>query len=205
MLDVSVDVTQGTSVWETLTAIGTLAAAAATFLAVLVALFGRDLWETRHRPILEITYEQKEPYCRDVPDLIPSRWVRVKVTNRGRGTAKRCKGKMIAVYRADGSLREDRDPMLLHWAGMLLQQGLEPLDLAREEYQLLDVVSAGSVRRDAALIVADPTPAGFAKELEAGQKHTVTVAVYADNAEPVTAEFVITFDGDIHSLKMQPA
>ena len=202
MLDIHVEVTRGASAAEWMTAFGTLG-------AVLVALFGPMLWGWWRKPRLEISYEPREPYCRYTWLLErgnpESHWVRVKVTNGGRGTAKRCKGKMIAVYRADGSLREDRDSMLLHWAGMLPEQGLEPLDLAREEHQLLDVVHARSDRRDAALVVADPTPAGFPKELEAGQPHRVRLAVYADNADPVTKDFVITYGGDIRSLKMQPA
>jgi hypothetical protein len=208
MLEISVSVTQDTSVAEWMTAFGTVGAVVVALLLGLLGLVVPAVRAWWRRPVLEIDYQLGEPYCRDVPimpGLVPSRWVRVKVSNGGRGTAKRCKGKVIAVYAADGSLREDRDAMLLHWAGMPLEQGLEPLDLAREEHQLLDVVHARSDRRDAALIVADPTPAGFAKELEAGQVHKVRLAVYADNAEPVTAAFVITFDGDISSLKMQPA
>jgi len=93
--------------------------------------------------------------------------------------------------------------MLLHWAGMTLEQGLEPVDLAAEEHQLVDVVHARSDRRDAVFIVTDRTPAGFPKLLEAGQVHRVRLAIYADNAEPVTKNFLITFDGDIHSLNMK--
>jgi len=211
VLEISVEVIRGTSVWEIVAAVGTAAAAVATFFAVLVALFGREWWDRRHRPILEISYESREPYCRDTQIIIETHgakstvgayWVRVKVMNEGRATAKGCKGKMIAVYNDDGNLRQDRDPMLLRWAGMPPDQALHPLDLARGESQFLDVVFARADDHEFAFIAADPTPAGFFKTLEAGQKHKATLAVYADSVEPVTADFVITYGGDVDSLKM---
>ena len=202
MLDVSVQVTHGTPVWEALTAIGTLG-------AVLVALFGPMLRAWWRSPSLEITYEPQEPYCRDTvlePGNVRAHWVRVKVTNEGRGTAKRCKGKMNAVFRPDGGLRDDRDPMQLRWAGVPLEQSLEPLDLARRDSQFLTVVFARDDSREGAWIAADiRARPGFPYMLEAGQTHRVRLAVYADNADPVTKDFVITYGGDIRSLEMRLA
>ncbi|MGD0115011.1 MAG: hypothetical protein ABSC13_03270 [Dehalococcoidia bacterium] len=210
MLDVFIHVTQGTSTWEAVAAIGAIAAAVATFLAVLVALFGRELWDRRRRPILQIDYDPCEPFCRytimaignsTASSLVNSHWIRVGVTNKGRGTARACKGKMLAVYGPDGSARDDRDPMLLRWSSMPSTKEFEPLDLARDERQPLDVVYTQG-QPGGAFVAAEPTPAGFSKTLEAGPTHRVRLAVYADNAEPKTAEFAITYGGDIDSLKM---
>jgi len=179
--------------------------------AVLVALLGPTLWNWWQSPRLQISFERQEPYCRDTPLIIEnhgakstvdSHWVRVKVTNKGRGIAKACKGKMIAVYKDDGALRQDRDPMQLRWAGVPWEQSLEPLDLARMEYQFLGVVYAQSNSPQAALVVTHDKPEGFSKTLEAHERHRVRLAAYADNAKPQTAEFVITYGGDVGSLKM---
>lgn len=210
MLDVSVNITQGTSIWEAAAAIGTVAVAVATFLAVLVALFGRDLWGRRHAPILQIGYDPREPYCRDTPMIVEnhgakstvdSHWLRVRITNKGRSTARSCKGKMIAIYGPDGVPRDDRDPMLLRWSSTPGDKAFEALDLARDEWQFLDVAYAQD-NLAFALIAAEPTPAGFPKTLEAERSHRVKIAVYADNAEPSTAEFVVTYGGTVDSLRM---
>jgi hypothetical protein len=203
MLDVSVHVTQGTSAWEALTAIGALSAA-------LVALFLGLVLPWCRRPCLKIDYQPGAPCCRDAPiptpeGSVPAHWVRVKVTNKGRGAAKRCIGKMIAVYGADGRPRDDRDPMRLYWAGQSWKQPPEPLDLARHEFEYLGVVYAQGDKTDATLISTHRGGTGFPKELEAGRLHKVRLAVYADNAEPKTRDFEITFNGDIDTLKMRPA
>jgi len=199
MLDVSVSIGTESAVAQWMTAFGTVG-------AVVVALFGPIAWRWWWTARLEIGFEPREPYCRRtwlMEEGSPeSLWVRVKVTNRGRGTARRCKGKMTAVYASDGSLREDRDPMLLHWAGMTVERGLEPLDLARHESQFLDVVYTKS-REPNVLIATDPTPAGFLKILEPRQIHRVTLAAYSDNTEPVTADFEITFDGTVDGIRMK--
>jgi hypothetical protein len=206
MLDVSVHITQGTSIWEAVAATGTVAVAIATFLAVLVALFGRDLWERRHRPVLTIDYGPGEPYCRDTilePGNVKAHWVRVRIVNRG-GTAKGCRGKLIAVCEADGSARNDRDPMLLRWAGMPKNQELRPLDLARDDSHFLAVVVATDDNKEVATICTDPNARpGFPQTLEAGQLHRVRLGVYCDNGEPATADFKVTFSGDVHSLSMR--
>ena len=205
MLDINVDVTRGASVAEWMTAFGTLGAVVVALLLGLVVPVVRARWRS---PRLEISYQPGEPYCRDAPippKLVPAHWVRVKVTNKGRGTAKRCKGEMIAVYGADGRPRDDRDPMPLYWSGVSWEQPPEPLDLARHESEYLGVVYAQSDNTNAALISTHRRGAGFPKELEAGKEHRVRLAVYADNAKRKTAEFLITFGGDIDSLEMKPA
>lgn len=197
MLDVSVNITQGTSIWEAAAAIGTVG-------AVIVALLLGVALPWFRRPCLKIDYQPRDPYCRDapLPQGLPAHWVRVKVTNKGRGAAKRCIGKMIAVYGVDGRPRADRDPMRLYWADASWKQPPEPLDLARDESEYLGVVYAHKDNPSAALISTHGGGSGFRKELEAGQSHRVRLAVYADNAKPETAEFLITYGGDVDSLRM---
>lgn len=202
MLAIFLQTTREESIREWLIAGGTIGAAVVALALGLLVPWLRACWL---RPTLTIEYESREPCCRDAPfpSGEPAHWVRVKVTNKGRSAAKRCKGKLIAVHRADGSLREDIDPMQLRWAGIPWQRGLEPLDLAREEGEFLGVVYARGTRPDVAFTTVDEAPAGFLKWLEAGPPHRVTLAVYADNAKSETADFVITYGGDVRSLRMQ--
>lgn len=188
---------------EWMTAIGTVG-------AVLVALFGPVLWSWWRRPRLKITYKPAEPFCRDNVPLeggALAHWIRVMVTNEGRSTAKRCKGQVIKVVRQeDNSVRSDIDPLPLRWAGVPEGQEMNPRDLSPKESQYLNVAMARTDNQNAVIIATDLSGdfrPGFSPTLEAGRRHKITVAVYADNADPVTAEFVITFDGDIHSLRME--
>jgi hypothetical protein len=192
---------------EWLTAFGTVG-------AVLVAVFGTWFWTWWRRPILKMRYEEREPFCRptmmvDLRDPrapFPAYWVRVKITNEGRSTARGCKGHMTAVYTPEGKVREDRDPVLLRWsvAGMPDEQGLAPLDLACGESQFLNVAYATAMSPNAAKIPTHPQARpGFPLELEANQRHHVTVVVYSDNAEPTKADFVITYGGTVDSLTME--
>jgi len=203
MLDIALQTTREESIREWLIAGGTLGAAAVALILGLLVPWMRARWL---RPNLRIDYEPKEPYCR-YTKLVSGQaahWVRVKITNRGRSGAKGCRGKMIAVLKEDGSVREDRDPMPLKWANMPEGQSLDPLDLAREEYQFLAVVVATDDNKEVATICTDPDARpGFPQTLEAGQLHRVRLGAYCDNGEPVTAEFEITFSGDVHSLSMR--
>jgi hypothetical protein len=113
---------------------------------------------------------------------------------------------MIAAYGSDGSPRGDRDPLLLRWAAIPKDQQMQPLDLAPKEGQFLNVVVATSDNQNEATIATEPGGRfGFSPTLEAGQTHLVRLGVYADNAEPMTAEFVITYGGGLDSLKMERA
>lgn len=186
--------------------------AVGTVGAVLVALFWSTFLGYLRRPELVIAYEPREPFCRptdmvDIDDgsVVPSFWIRVKVSNGGRSTAQGCKGRLVAVCSEDGEARPDRDSMLLRWAlaGMSEEHQLEPLDLAPKEWDFLNVVYATSRRADAVFIATDPrSRPGFATLLEAGRTHRITVAVYADNAAWTRAEFIVRYDGTLDSLAM---
>ncbi|MCJ7491928.1 MAG: hypothetical protein MUP15_07245 [Dehalococcoidia bacterium] len=169
MLDIALQTTREESIREWLIAGGTIGATAVALVLGLVAPWMRTRWL---RPNINIDYEPREPYCRDtsLQSGHMAHWVRVKVTNRGRSTAKWCRGRMIEVYRTDGSLREDRDPMPLKWADMPEGQSLEPLDLARGESQFLAVVVATDDNKEVATIWTDLNARpGFPQTLEAGQ------------------------------------
>lgn len=186
--------------------------AVGTVGAVLVALFWPVYLRYLRRPQLRISYEPREPFCRhtDMTDIddgsaVPSFWMRVRVTNEGRSTARGCKGKLGTVRSEDGEARADRDPMLLRWAlaGMSEEHQLEPLDLAPNESDFLNVVYATSRRTDAIFIATGPrSRPGFAPLLEAGRAHRITVAVYADNATWTHQEFVVRFHGTLDGLRM---
>jgi hypothetical protein len=193
-----------------MTALGTVG-------AVLVALFWPTVLAHYRRPRLAIIYAPGPPCDRYTPmqdsatgTWVDSRWVRVEVENVGRSTARGCKGKLAAVFTPEGKPRGDRDPMLLRWslAGASEERQLDPLDLAPEDSDFLAIVYATNARTDAAFIATDPKARpGFDMTLEADvvREHRVTLAVYADNAEVVQKDFVITYAGTIDRLRMRLA
>jgi hypothetical protein len=184
-----------------------IATAAGTIAAVIVALGIAWLWPWLNRPRLIIEFEPVEPYSRatrDLPDLIPSRWVRVRVKNVGRDVAKQCTGKLVAVLDANGKQRNDRDSIQLMWAGVVVGHELDPIDLCRQDSQFLGVVTA-TERDTQARFVTDQAPRGFPQTLEPLVEHRITVAAYATNANPAIAHFDVYFVGFTTDLRMTRA
>lgn len=193
-------VNSGPSPVEWLAAIGTVS-------AVVVALGGPWFWQWWFRPVLRFEYEPCEPFCRCTDMEIDgrrakTRWIRLRIVNKGRGTARRCKAKLLAVFDANGTPRGDRDPMMLRWSATPEEHELEPLDLANGETRFLDVVFAHDLDTQWARIPTHATPPGFIPALEANREHRIRVAIYADNAEPHQEDFSVTYDGGIEGLAM---
>ena len=102
-------------------------AAAGTIAATIVALLGGlGLFNLLRRPLLKLTFEHKEPWCR-VTRLTTGQdayWVRVQVENRGGQSARGCIGMVVAI-RTDGRQRDDIDPVQLRWAGIPRDRGFD--------------------------------------------------------------------------------
>ena len=176
-------------------------AAAVTFLAVIVALFGQRMWERLRQPRLDITFDHAESFCREAPlcDGRQSYWVRVKVQNRGKDPARACVGKLSKVY-TGGRFRDDRDPLQLRWCGVPDHRGFEPIHLARTQHEFLNVFSIVQGVRHLR-IETDPDYApGFPKFLEEESEHRVEISVFADNAAPETITLTVAYNGDFAQL-----
>jgi len=122
--------------------------AIATVFAVIVALALALGWF--QKPKLEIEFRQAEPYCRKWPatsDIWAGQiwryWIRIKVTNKGKGVAKKCKGKLVDIKKIkdDGSLEQFQpfDPVILRWIDYP-ENIYGSIDLNREEPSFLNVI-----------------------------------------------------------------
>ena len=97
--------------------------ATATFFVALIALLASfDVFERFQRPRLQVSFEEREPWCRAGPEGL---WVRIGVENRGKRPARGCVGRMTGVS-TDGGARCDVDPLQLRWAGVPRSRGFEP-------------------------------------------------------------------------------
>jgi hypothetical protein len=187
-------------------------AEAATVAALFVAIFGAMIWQWLRRPILRVHYEAVEPYCRTAPietgdpsRLVQTHWLRVRVTNEGRSTAKRCKPKSVGIYDTDGSWRADFDSVVLQWSATPVARALAPMDLAPKEQQYIDVLFCREDQSNVAVIAGDQTPAGHRKVLLAPSRCRIRVAVYADNTDPAGEDFDVAIDGSSLGLSMRRA
>jgi hypothetical protein len=176
-------------------------AAGATFLAVIVALFGQRMWECLRRPRLDITFEHAEPFCRKtrLAKHWQAYWVRVKVENKGADPARACVGKLSKVY-TDGTFRDDRDPVQLRWCGVPDHRGFEAIHLARRQYEFLNVFRIHQRERQISIETFPDYAPGVPTALEPNLEHRVEISVVADNAHPKTATLTVTYNGDFHRL-----
>jgi hypothetical protein len=171
-----------------------------TFLTVVVALLGGLGWfSLPRRPELRMTFEQAQPWCRQVgtgrdPESL---WVRVAVQNDGVDPARGCIGRLSSSA-TDHSARSDIDPVQLRWAGVPRSRSFDPVDLRRGQREFLNVVyrpHGGDWLIDT---FRDPDfDPGFATHLGADQVHVLQVALFADNADTraLTLRLEVADDG----------
>jgi len=141
-----------TPFWATdpnwLEAIGTIG-------AVIVALLlagGSFIWRHFKRPILEVTFDNTEPYCRTAhePAAGTSYFMRLKITNKGKSTARHCVGKINRIIDPITLMdQENWDPVALQWVGH--REG--PIHINRGEYEFLELVT---IRSDGGIYLREP-------------------------------------------------
>jgi hypothetical protein len=177
--------------------------ALASFLAVVVALLGGTGFFSRHRqPMLRMTFEQAEPWCRQVvpgPDSAVL-WVRVAVQNDGVDPARGCIGRLSSSA-TDHAPRADIDPVQLRWAGVPRAHSFDPFDLRRGQREFLNVVYRpnGEDWMIDTFVDADFDP-GFATHLRADQVHVLQVALFADNADTQALTLRIEIQDDMPKI-----
>lgn len=160
--------------------------AAASFLAIIVALLGGlGFFARRQLPMLKLTFEQRQPWCRHVGDADAAKalWVRISVENRGVHPARGCVGRLLGLA-TDNEPRADVDPVQLRWAGVPRSHSFAPVDIRRGQHEYLNIVSrpSGADWLIGTFESTDFDP-GFATGLRADQTHTLRIALFADNAE----------------------
>jgi len=86
-----------------------------TFLAVLIALFGKAFWDWWNKPKIKFGLSNKEPYVITyyTSHLMP-RLFRLKVINKGGKVAKNCRIKIISISPSPDGLTFEPD--VLKWS-----------------------------------------------------------------------------------------
>lgn len=77
----------------------------ATFLVVIVALFGKTFWDWWNKPKIKFVLSNKEPHIIQTRDLIGNwiKYFRMSIVNKGKTVAKNCQIKLISVISEKGN------------------------------------------------------------------------------------------------------
>lgn len=213
------------SPYEIATAIGTL-------LAVFVALFAvfwPSLTRRWNKPKLSLEFDNREPFCRRTTGVIDigsrqrvnlnSYHARLRVKNTGRSLARRCEGKMIAIAHKDlGTLRQDFDPVVLHWVGSdtvvrnlggianSVQYSKTPnIDINAKEYEYLDLISTNqNTDRFEIQAIDYDIPRGITLDPQRDD-YFILITLYAENADPISEIYKITNGANFDDFKLSIA
>jgi len=192
-------------------------AALATVGAVIVALALGLGWF--QKPKLEIEFRQAEPYCRKWPATsdkwggnIWRYWIRIRVTNTGKGVAKKCKGKLVDIKKIkdDGNLEEIQpfDPVILRWIDYP-ENEFGPIDLNRGEPGYLNVIytyepgesEIQKERAKRAWICGDTEGKGIMDHLPVGN-YILTLVIYGKNVHPRPKQYKLIWKGEWDKIEM---
>ena len=162
---------------------------AATFSAVLVALFGPQWWGWWRQPKLTLEFEPGEPCVRttELTNGVLTEWTRVRVRNTGRTSAQRCVPMLVRVA-SNGAERKDIDPIQLRWAGIPRSRGFDPVNLARGDFAYFNVLRQQENEKVARFESFDypDLDTGFLTVLPLSDSHKLTVTVTSDTARPAS-------------------
>ncbi|MBI2836380.1 MAG: hypothetical protein HYX85_01640 [Chloroflexi bacterium] len=197
-------------------------------IAAMLTLGGREVVSYLRRPNITIMFEKDENtdscYHRLATNPENSCWLRVKVTNIGRSTAKNCLGRLVELD--DERNPTDRDPVKLHWIDTPWQEGTElftTIDLHRGESGFLDVLltmqekdakrylfkgaervavspEGTAIPKGAVLIIMGDKTMWVKTEVKRDElpsgTDAVRITVYGDNVKPCPKQYSISFEGE---------
>lgn len=145
----------------------------ATFLAVIVALFGERIRWWLFGPRISMKFDRDNERCfrwaivptdqlqdQGLLNNVKRQYFRLQVVNRGSTIAHRLKAK-VELYFANNDLADRFEPSTLHWVS-----GLDAVDLAPKEDWYLDllsqVIEPESAKYKLRVELANKTPRGIA-------------------------------------------
>lgn len=172
-----------------------------TIGAVLVALFYPVLREWLNRPIIEIEYDNEEPFCRranvpiDVPDpdsghrhYMTAYYIRLRIQNIGKSVALNCEGKLNSIrFRDNNENFTPFDPVVLSWVG----HHPGSIMINRDEYEYLNIISVFKDVPDRLQISAeDFSPRGIDFHPQMND-YVLQISVYGENFSPKHTSFIL--------------
>ncbi len=161
------------------------------------------------RPRLEVYFDPSKTY-HDAPDKsfggIKGIFVHVMVANRGRTTAKQCRGLLTEVHVEEpaGSIKPAplfRNPVELHWAHEPLECFAKDILPDDPEPTRLDVCYAHEGYAELHFF-CEKRPRGIQTDFPPG-RYKVEIRVRSEDGTTCSRKFLITFDGNCHNLHMK--
>jgi hypothetical protein len=196
-------------VWTALSAIGTLG------LALLVVY--KDILS---RPIIDIEFEQEEPFCRQ--GLSPTGsapgpglptpttngyWIRIRVINHGRTAANKCEGRLVEIRLPNGQLFQPFDPVVLHWVG---RNDFNRININSHDFEYLDVLYTLNGNPDTIINCPESRPLGalpprgIRTVLPAGN-YRIRLSISSENARPITRDYLVDWNGTWNQIAIREA
>ena len=178
--------------------------AIATFLAILVALFGKRIQDWIDRPIIKVYFELTSDRCfrnaipirddiQEFHDIMTKKrqYFRLKVSNDGKSTAKRVRI-ILDLYYEDMKEAERFEPNPLRW----VTSNTEDIDIANKEITYINLLSQvteiyepeGPVPQNLFVIrweIFNMIPRGIAWD-RVSRKYIIKLIVHGDNLEAKT-------------------
>ncbi|GBE20623.1 hypothetical protein BMS3Abin17_01365 [archaeon BMS3Abin17] len=115
-----------------------------TFLAVVVALFGKRFWDWKDRPLIKIGFGNYEPYS--IYPFLNSMGMlfRIKIVNEGKTVARNCKVKLLSVKSEErNNVLDKNEPDVLKWSSAPRDMGFridpERINLVSDINQLIPI------------------------------------------------------------------
>lgn len=177
--------------------------AIATFLAVLVALFGKRAQDWIDRPKMRVSYWQESERCfrgamqindriQNFPHIpLERQFFRLRVSNEGKQTARRVKV-VVDLYYENGEPAERFEPNSLRW----IASDQETIDIASQEKTYINLLSQiTKIKQNGEKIpsnlfvirweVFNMMPRGIAWDRES-RDYLIKLIIHGDNFEPST-------------------
>jgi len=186
-------------IWAALSAIGTLSLA---FLVVYKDILSQ--------PIIDVEFEQAEPFCRAAVTPITATgpqgqtapttdgyWIRIKVINGGKTAANNCEGRLVEIQLGDGSLFQPFDPVVLHWVG---RRDFNRININSQDYEYLDVFYTLNGCDEAIINCEESSshsplpPRGIDTRLPPAP-YFIKISISSENAKSISKDYLVEWNG----------
>jgi hypothetical protein len=190
---------------EGLTAIGTLTA---VVVALVVAFLPR-IFDYYNRPVLKIEFENGAPFCQHRPTNTPvfmvrdveeskkmrinSYFVRLRVRNSGKSSAKEILGKLVRIRNAKTGIDYQIDPVPLHWASIpeVLSDDKLTLNLNQDEPDFIEVLFVCDEPKGRILIYSSELVRRDAEKILSRDNYLLDISFYGENFSSVQRTFLL--------------
>lgn len=186
-----------------------------TFLAVIVAIFGKNFWDWWNRPKIKFSLKNEEPHIVwDYSHNLMTKLFRLKIINKGNTVAKNC---IIKVLSVSPTPKEGFfEPDTLKWSNSPLNMGYR-----YESFHNQDISQLTPIHREHMdispkggwefcdlfnCILGDDhinfVSSGMRRFLAWEKTYFVTIEICGENIKPKRATFKISYFHDTHKIRI---